>query len=524
MATFNLTQNFSNLSRWPGRLLEDPGEMSIVSKSVTSFVFKHPGTGTDFPDFRFTVTGTGFAYDGNVPVSGNMSTLTIRNGAGAVVMSVSGLAANTLASDLSQFYANVFGSTNDQGDGPGPSGKAAWSHLMSGNDVINGTSGDDRRQIIGTDRGNDRYNMGAGDDYVWSGIGNDTIDGGEGFDTLSYQDTNYNEGMSAFQGITVNMVAGTVVDSWGGSDQIIGVEKIIGSRFNDTFNGSAGRDEFMGLRGRDVFRGGADQDQLRYDEDYWTGGMRGIVVDLQTAVAGAGSIQGRIRDGFGNFDTTFDIERVSGTRFNDTFVGSTQDNSFWGGEGRDSYNGDAGFDSVRFIRWFGDTETGAVQVDMTRATGQIINDGFGNIETMLNIEYVQGGERNDTIRGNSADNVFAGDGGADLLTGGGGNDRFEWYEAGHFGQGDRITDFNASGAAANVDRLGFDTFAFSGMTTTLRLVNGTAATQAAGTFIYNAANDTLFWDRDGTGAAAAVAVVRLDNVAALSAANFTLFD
>jgi Ca2+-binding RTX toxin-like protein len=61
------------------------------------------------------------------------------------------------------------------------------------------------------------------------------------------------------------------------------------------------------------------------------------------------------------------------------------------------------------------------------------------------------------------------------------------------------------------------------MSATLRLVNGTAATTAQATFIFNAANDTLFWDPDGTGAAAALAIVKLTNVASLSAANFDLW-
>ena len=60
------------------------------------------------------------------------------------------------------------------------------------------------------------------------------------------------------------------------------------------------------------------------------------------------------------------------------------------------------------------------------------------------------------------------------------------------------------------------------MTTTLHLVNGAAATDAVGTFVYKAANHTLFWDEDGTGAAAAMAIVVLNGVNALTAADFVL--
>jgi Ca2+-binding RTX toxin-like protein len=111
--------------------------------------------------------------------------------------------------------------------------------------------------------------------------------------------------------------------------------------------------------------------------------------------------------------------------------------------------------------------------------------------------------------------------GRDTMTGGGGSDTFVWENRLEFGQGDVVTDFSATGPGA--DTLAFYTPDIAGMTTTLRLVNGTAATTAQATFIYNAVNDTLFWDPDGTGAAAALAIVRLTNVAALSSANFDLW-
>jgi len=58
----------------------------------------------------------------------------------------------------------------------------------------------------------------------------------------------------------------------------------------------------------------------------------------------------------------------------------------------------------------------------------------------------------------------------------------------------------------------------------LTLVNGTAATQAGvGTFVFNSANSILSWDGDGAGGAAAVAIVQLTGVSALSASNFELW-
>lgn len=54
------------------------------------------------------------------------------------------------------------------------------------------------------------------------------------------------------------------------------------------------------------------------------------------------------------------------------------------------------------------------------------------------------------------------------------------------------------------------------------LVNGTAATAAVSTFIFNAATHVLSWDEDGTGGIAAIDGAVLQGVTSLTAANFEL--
>lgn len=536
MATISLTNLYANLSNWPGRLLEASEGTTILTATATRFVLRYPATGHDYPNYRVEVTGSGFGYDAGVPIGGTMATVRIFNGANQLVLTVGGLNTNPFANDLSQFIASIMGAQTPEGDGPGPDANAAWSQLLAGNDVINGTAGDDRRGFPGMDAGNDVFNMGAGDDEVNGGIGNDTIHGGDGFDEIRFDETTYAAGISAIRGLNVNMATGIILDNWGGIDQITGIEKVVGSRFNDVFIGSSTQDRFVGGRGRDSFDGGDSsfdpsgnptedrRDIVEYENDYWNGGTRGIIVDLETAFAG-GSITGTIRDGFGNLDTVRDIERVWGTRFNDVFVGSRANNAFAGGEGLDSYSGGNGFDSVRFNRWFTDSPGPAVgvNINLALATGQILNDGWGNRENAFGIEAIEGTFRNDTVRGNASDNEFAMREGADTMTGGGGSDVFAWYGDYDLGAVDRVTDFATTGAGA-ADKVAFYTPDFANMSETLTLVNGTAATQAGvGTFIFNAANDTLFWDADGLGGAAAVAVVVLTNVAALTADNFELW-
>ncbi|TBN37754.1 calcium-binding protein [Paracoccus subflavus] len=523
MARLMLTARYNGLDDWPGRLLEAEGATIFNARTATSFVFTYPA-GHDFAGFRVAVTGTGFAYSDGMPTAGNIARVVVSSSTGQPVLTFDSFPTNTLASDLSQFAASVFGARNALGIGPRPNGEGAWSMLLSGADVINGTNGNDRRSVEGFNSGNDRFNMLAGDDSVAGGIGNDTIFGGSGFDEISFERTTHSVGDSAFRGISVNMATGKLIDCWGGTDTFFSIERIIGSRFNDVFIGNADRNDFAGLRGNDVFNGGGDhRDRVRYGDDYWQGGRQGIVVDLETSNIG-GVIRGTIRDGFGNRDTVINIERVNGTRYNDVFVGSSERNAFVGAEGRDVFNGMGSRDAISFdVGYTGVAQTGIV-VNLRLAANQIRNDGFGNIETALSIEDIWASEQNDRLIMNGADNFVFGRDGADTMTGGGGNDTFAWEDGDEFASGDRITDFIATGAP-NIDRLAFAVDAFDNMTTTLRLVNGASATSAAGIgqFVFNSANDTLFWDRNGSAAGGVAAVVVLTGVNALTSANFDLF-
>jgi len=530
MATITLTPLYTNLPGWQGRLFESQGDETVLARTATSFSWRF-GPNSDFAGYTVTATGTGFGYLDGDPVAGTMSSVVVRNAAGQVMLTIGGLTG--FAADLSQFASNVFGSSLPDA-GPGPDGTAAWSHLLSGNDTVVGTAGNDRQGLAGFDTGNDTYIMGAGDDEVYGGIGNDSYNGGDGYDRLNYGETSYNQGQAAFRGVTLNVMTGTAVDAWGGTDRFSGFEAFGLSRFNDVFYGNiAESDEIRGLRGNDIIDGGAntfdtfgnrtyvdDRDRVEYSSDYWHGGRFGIVVDLETSIV-AGSIRGFARDGFGNTDTLIDIERVDGTRYGDRLTGSSVDNRLAGGEGRDTYDGGGGKDEVRFDRAFADGPGPVgVNVNMALATNQIINDGFGNTETMINIEEILGSDNADILRGNAQNNFLEGQRGADTLAGQGGNDQFFFVQA-DMNFADRVLDFAATGAG--IDELVFDVGDWTNMAATLRLVNGTAATTGFGTFLFVNATDQLIWDQNGTGAGGQTLVAVLSGVNALTAANFELW-
>lgn len=98
--------------------------------------------------------------------------------------------------------------------------------------------------------GNDSLNGGAGNDTLNGGLGNDTLNGGTGIDTASYT--------SATANVSVNLnLVGTQFTGGGGIDQLVSIENLTGSRFNDVLTGNAGNNVLTGGGGNDLLNGGA---------------------------------------------------------------------------------------------------------------------------------------------------------------------------------------------------------------------------------------------------------------------------
>ena len=87
--------------------------------------------------------------------------------------------------------------------------------------------------------------------------GNDSIDGKGGIDRVDYQ---YSKGA-----VTVNLAANTASDGYGGTDTLLNIESVRGSRdFNDSITGSAADNQLEGLGGNDTLDGGAGIDTAAY--------------------------------------------------------------------------------------------------------------------------------------------------------------------------------------------------------------------------------------------------------------------
>ncbi len=143
----------------------------------------------------------------------------------------------------------------------------------TGNDTIDGGDGDD---YISGGKGDDVLTGGAGDDELYGNSGDDTFlaeegddfySGGSGWDVLDYG--------AALGAISADISKKTITGDSTGTDNFTGIEKVIGTAFNDTFKGSshadtidggAGNDTIRGLGGDDTLTGGAGNDTFFWEK------------------------------------------------------------------------------------------------------------------------------------------------------------------------------------------------------------------------------------------------------------------
>ncbi len=272
-------------------------------------------------------------------------------------------------------------------------------------DVITGLGGDD---ALGGLAGNDLLLGGAGNDVLGGGQGNDTLDGGPGLDTANYG--------AADAAVNVNLATGLASSSTEGSDQLLSIEQVNGSRFRDLLvggnpaNGLGDYDGFEALRGNagnDTLSGGPGFDVALYDTS-----PAAVIVRL----GGANNATGAAQDGYGDTDTLVGIEEVRGSRYNDVLVGSNSGplESFEGLAGNDSINGRGGLDVANYSQ-----SPAGVAVNLAAGTA---SDGWGGTDLLLNIEGVRGSDFADTLTGGAQANFLEGGVGNDTLDGGAGQD------------------------------------------------------------------------------------------------------
>ncbi len=258
----------------------------------------------------------------------------------------------------------------------------------------------------------------AGDNGFMGLAGNDTISGGAGTDEVRY-DVDFLFGGAA--GVSVNLATGTATDGFGNTDALSSIENARGTRSADTFIGGSASELFYGLGGNDTITGGGGVDWVSYSRDILSREesqtLTGVNVNLTTNIA---------IDSFGGSDTLSSIENASGGTLGDALTGNAGDNVFRGFGGNDTINGLGGVDTIDYSQdhAYGELifSNGANAITVNLGTGSA-TDGFGNTDTLLNIENAIGTEFNDVLTGSANVNNLDGGLGNDTLDGGAGPTR-----------------------------------------------------------------------------------------------------
>jgi Ca2+-binding RTX toxin-like protein len=300
-----------------------------------------------------------------------------------------------------------------------------WDEAALASAKYLGTEGAD--YINGTDAA-ERFEAGAGDDYVTAMGGNDVVNGGAGSDTL---------------------------DGGAGNDTLYGEEGndyLYGDADNDTLDGGTGNDTLDGGDGGDtyLFARGFGQDTI-YEYDQGSGGndIVRFAADILPAeielsrneselflkVLGT---EDRITVSGYYLDPTQRIERIEfadGTMWDEVVLASAK---YQGTEGADYINGtDA---AERFEAGAGDdyvTAMGGNDV-VYGGTGSDTLDGGGGNDVLYGEDggdYLYGGAGDDTLDGGTGSDYLSGDDGADtyLFARGFGQDTIYEYDQGSGG-------------------------------------------------------------------------------------------
>ena len=263
-----------------------------------------------------------------------------------------------------------------------------------------------------------------------------------------------------------------------------GNDFISGGSFSDTLSGGDGNDTLLGGGGNDTLNGGKNDDSLQGNDGD----------DSLTGADGSDTLEG----GIGN----------------DTLNGGTGNDVLHGGAGNDTYYVDSVLDVLSETNLDG-SDAGGVDrvfstVDYTLA--QFIENL--NLDGTDNISGI-GNSLQNNIYGNSGNNFLSGANGNDLIKGGAGNDTISGGKGNDILEGDAGSDlFIFLAASANgTDRItdfqhGVDWLVFNHENYDLRagFTLGTSAAGSAAQFIWNQTGETLYYDHDGAGGDAAIAL------------------
>ncbi len=292
-------------------------------------------------------------------------------------------------------------------------------------DSLEGTVDDDVIQGLGgTDflrgyEGADYLDGGDGQDRLYGGPGNDVLDGGNLADFAMY--------IEDPAGVYVNINTGLAQDGYGDVDNLISIENILGSAFDDVIIGNDSTNFIFGSSGHDLIdgRGGTDRIFGGSGDD-----------EIHTGADGADFVDG----GPGNdeiYGDAFAWDNINGGDGNDLLIDPAGTGILTGGAGNDSIDGRPGYESdpAGIIINFGSGDWDVYGDGSTVVAARTAIDGYGDTDILLAgardlnasnfADYVFGSDFQEFYDLRGGDDVAFGQAGDDYFRGGSGNDTID---------------------------------------------------------------------------------------------------
>ena len=354
-------------------------------------------------------------------ISGNL-TLSLVQGATSTVFGRT-LAVVAIGSDIENA---VTGDGHDYVEG-----NALNNHLlgMRGNDSLFGLDGDDKLE------------GGAGDDILVGGLGVDAMIGGLGDDTYYVDDAGDavteadGEGTDTVRVSLSTYTLGDFIEN--GVIELASGAALTGNALDNALTGNIGADTLVGGDGNDVLNGLEGPDHMTGglgDDAYYVQDSTDVVVELSGG--GTDTVYSTV-----TFDLSVgEIENATllwtlnrnlyGNDLDNILTGNSGNNILKGGKGGDTMIGGLGDDSY-YVDSTRDvvTELADEGIDTVRSTISFNLDGT-NVENAYLIgdlsRNLLGSSADNILKGNHANNIIAGKGGADELWGLRGIDTFDY--------------------------------------------------------------------------------------------------
>ncbi|MDQ4087161.1 MAG: calcium-binding protein [Pseudomonadota bacterium] len=270
-----------------------------------------------------------------------------------------------------------------------------------------------------------------------------------------------------------------LIEGLGGADLIFGYagnDDIYGGSGDDELYGGSGDDDLFGGTGWDYMEGGTGNDRYTVDsinDDVVEFAGEGI--DEVFTVLSSYTLPANVED------LTYDgYSRFRGT-------GNSLSNYIYGGDYADTLQGLAGNDRLY---------------------------GYAGDDTLV------GGTGADRISGGAGHDWIFGGSGNDTLMGGTGQDDFHFDTRPGSGNVDNITDFRIGEDAIYLNRDIFTGITADGVLSQSAYTEGTSARDSSDRIVYDQANGRIFYDPDGTGAAAQVLFATVTAGTNLEAVDF----